>query len=74
MGQLLGHGVRFGVSKDVMAAGKGIETMLSLRSALPRLPLVAALSTNHLAATCRAGAAVSGAYERPISVPSTPAG
>ena len=33
MGHLLGHGVRFGVVTDVMAAGEGIETMLSLRSA-----------------------------------------
>ena len=33
-----------------MAAGEGIETMLSLRSVLPALPLAAALSANHLAA------------------------
>jgi hypothetical protein len=33
-----------------MAAGEGIETMLSVRSALPDLPMVAALSANHLAA------------------------
>ena len=32
MGHLLGHGVRFGVANDVMAAGEGIETMLSLRA------------------------------------------
>lgn len=50
MGQLLGHGVRFGVADDVMAAGEGIETMLSLRQVAPALPLVAALSANHLAA------------------------
>jgi hypothetical protein len=50
MGQLLGHGVRSGTAIDVMAAGEGIETMLSLRSALPHLPIVAALSANHLAA------------------------
>ena len=49
MGHLLGHGVRFGVVTDVMAAGEGIETMLSVRSALPDLPMVAALSANHLA-------------------------
>jgi len=47
---LLGHGVRFGVVTDVVAAGEGIETMLSVRSALPDLPMVAALSANHLAA------------------------
>ncbi len=50
MGHLLGHGVRFGVAHDVMAAGEGIETMLSLRSVMPTLPMVAALSANHLAA------------------------
>ena len=50
MGHLLGNGVRFGIAHDVMAAGEGIETMLSLRSALPTMPLVAALSANHLAA------------------------
>jgi hypothetical protein len=50
MGQLLGHGVRFGVADEIMAAGEGIETMLSLRCKLPRLPVVAALSANHLAA------------------------
>lgn len=50
MGQLLGHSVRFGVADDMMAAGEGIETMLSLRQVAPALPLVAALSANHLAA------------------------
>ena len=50
MGHLLGHGVRFGVVSDVMAAGEGIETMLSLRSPLPSLSMVAGLSANHLAA------------------------
>ena len=50
MGHLAGHGVRFGVANDVIAAGEGIETMLSLRSVLPNMPMVAALSANHLAA------------------------
>ena len=50
MGQLLGNGVRLGAARDVLAAGEGIETVLSLRCALPRLPMVAALSANHLAA------------------------
>jgi hypothetical protein len=50
MGHLLGHGVRFGMVDDVMAAGEGIETMLSLRMIVPTLPMVAALSANHLAA------------------------
>jgi hypothetical protein len=50
MGDLLGHAVRFGVAGEVMAAGEGIETMLSLRSALPIMPMVAALSAAHLSA------------------------
>lgn len=50
MGDLLGHAVRFGVAHEVMAAGEGIETMLSIRQVLPRLPAVAALSAGHLAA------------------------
>jgi hypothetical protein len=50
MGYLLEPGVRFGVATDVMAAGEGLETMLSLRSALPALLMLAALSANHLAA------------------------
>jgi Toprim domain len=50
MGHLLGHGVRFGVAEDVLTAGEGIETMLSLRMALPLMPMIAALSANHLAA------------------------
>jgi hypothetical protein len=50
MGDLLGHAVRFGVAGQVMAAGEGIETMLSLWSALPTMPMVAALSAAHLSA------------------------
>jgi hypothetical protein len=50
MGHLLGHGVRFGIADDVMAAGEGVETMVSLRCVLPKLPMVACLSANHLAA------------------------
>ncbi|CAL8974052.1 hypothetical protein RHODGE_RHODGE_00960 [Rhodoplanes serenus] len=50
MGYLLGHAVRFGVAHDVLAAGEGIETILSLRCALPSMPMVAALSAAHLAA------------------------
>ena len=50
MGRLLGNGVRFGRATDVLAAGEGIETMLSLRSVLPIMPMIAALSANHLAA------------------------
>ncbi len=50
MGNLLGNAVRFGVAHDVMAAGEGIETMLSLRCVMPTMPMVAALSAAHLAA------------------------
>jgi hypothetical protein len=50
MGGLLGHAVRFGAPSEVMAAGEGIETILSLRCALPAMPIAAALSANHLAA------------------------
>lgn len=50
MGQLLGHAVRFDIASDVMAAGEGIETILSLRCVLPTMPMVAALSAAHLAA------------------------
>jgi hypothetical protein len=56
MGHLLGNGVRFGVvesasaATDVIAAGEGLETMLSLRCVLPGMPMIAALSATHLAA------------------------
>ena len=50
MGELLGHAVRFGIAHDVMAAGEGIETMLSLHCAVPDLPMAAALSAAHLGA------------------------
>jgi len=50
MGHLIGNAVRFGTALDVMAAGEGIETMLSLRSVMPTMPMVAALSANHLTA------------------------
>ncbi|MDR7225299.1 MULTISPECIES: toprim domain-containing protein [Aminobacter] len=50
MGNLLGHAVRFGTGCDVMLAGEGIETTLSVKSALPHLASMAALSAGHLAA------------------------
>lgn len=49
-GELLGHGTRFGATFDVQAVGEGLETTLSLRAALPRMPLVSATSANHLSA------------------------
>lgn len=50
MGDLLGHAVRFGAATDVLAAGEGIETVLSVRSVLLRMPMLAAGSAGHLAA------------------------
>ncbi|USI71503.1 DUF7146 domain-containing protein [Sphingomonas morindae] len=50
MGDINGHGVRFGIGSEVQTASEGIETMLSVRSALPDLPAVAALSAAHLGA------------------------
>ena len=50
MGDLLGNAVRFGIAGDVMAAGEGIETILSARQAIPEMAMAAALSAAHLAA------------------------
>lgn len=50
MGDLLGHAVRFGGPGEVMAAGEGIESVLSVREAMPRMASAAALSAAHLAA------------------------
>lgn len=50
LGHLLGNGVRFGGVSIVLAAGEGIETMLSLSTVIPNLPVVAASSAAHLAA------------------------
>lgn len=54
MGLLLGHGVRFGFGADsqteIIAAGEGIETMLSLRLIMPLMPMIAGLSAAHLGA------------------------
>lgn len=48
MGNLLGNAVRFGAPGPVLAAGEGIETMLSVGTALPRLSLAACLTATHL--------------------------
>jgi hypothetical protein len=50
MGHLLGNAVRFGTPRDIMAAGEGIETALSLLSLFPALPMAAGLSAAHLSA------------------------
>ncbi len=50
MGDLLGHAVRFGLSGEVLAAGEGIESVLSAREIMPSMSAAAALSAAHLAA------------------------
>ncbi|MBN9245810.1 MAG: toprim domain-containing protein [Mesorhizobium sp.] len=53
LGQLLGNGIWLGLEPDapvsVIAAGEGFETMASLRTVIPALPVAAATSANHLA-------------------------
>ena len=49
MGQLMGQAVRFGDhSSPLLAVGEGIETVLSVGTALPGLSLAACLSATHL--------------------------
>ena len=48
MGLINGQGVRIGAAHGILAVGEGLETMLSLRVALPDLPVIAAGSANHL--------------------------
>jgi hypothetical protein len=49
LGRMMGHGVRFGgTATDVLLAGEGLETVLSLHSLLPWIPAVAALTATHL--------------------------
>ena len=50
MGNILGNAVRFEQADDVLIAGEGIETILSLREVLPTMPMAAATSSAHLAA------------------------
>lgn len=50
MGDLLGNAVRFGLPGDVLAAGEGIESVLSAREVMPGMSAAAALSAAHLAA------------------------
>jgi len=53
LGHLLGNGIWLGLEPDapvsVIAAGEGFETMASLRTVIPALPVAAATSANHLA-------------------------
>lgn len=52
LGSLLGNGIWLGLEPGmrvpIMAAGEGLETMASLRTVMPGLPVVAATSAGHL--------------------------
>lgn len=48
LGSIGGHAVRFGDPDEIMLAGEGIETVLSLKMALPDMPMAAALSAGNL--------------------------
>ncbi|MGO4560173.1 DUF7146 domain-containing protein [Mesorhizobium sp. 2RAF21] len=52
LGNLLGNAIWLGLAPGtpvpVMAAGEGFETMASLRTVMPTLPVAAATSANHL--------------------------
>lgn len=48
MGPLIGNAARFGQAHNVLIAGEGLETVLSIRTVLPFLPAAAALTANHL--------------------------
>ncbi|WP_430912248.1 DUF7146 domain-containing protein [Methylobacterium sp. sgz302541] len=51
LGNLLGHGVRFGGTvPHLMVAGEGTESVLSVHRMMPGVPHVAALSAGHLGA------------------------
>jgi hypothetical protein len=54
LGRLLGNAVRFrypfNEAVPVLAAGEGLETVLSLSQCVPGMPMMAALTANHLAA------------------------
>ena len=48
LGRLHGCAVRFGVPGDVLVVGEGVETLLSIKTALPHMPCDAALTAQHL--------------------------
>lgn len=50
MGNILGNAVRFGTADNVLIAGEGLETLLSLREVMPTMPMAAATSSAHLSA------------------------
>lgn len=49
LGEVFGNAIRIGPATDVLAAGEGLETMLSIHSLLPSMPVAACTSANHLA-------------------------
>jgi len=49
LGDVLGNAIRCGSTSNVLSVGEGIETMLSIRSLMPSMPVAAATSANHLA-------------------------
>jgi hypothetical protein len=51
LGVIRRHGARFGVITNVGVFGEGVETVLSLKCAMPSLPMNAALSADNLAAS-----------------------
>ncbi|OYW55591.1 MAG: hypothetical protein B7Y80_16885 [Hyphomicrobium sp. 32-62-53] len=48
LGRMIGNGVRFRSAHDVLIAGEGLETVLTLTAVLPWIPAVAALTATHL--------------------------
>ena len=48
LGRLHGCAVRFGTPGDVLVVGEGVETMLSIKTALPHMPVDCALTAQHL--------------------------
>lgn len=50
MGHILGNAVRLTPHDNILVAGEGVETMLSLSEVAPGLPVWAALSSGHLGA------------------------
>ena len=50
LGRVFGRAVRFGVPGSTLLVGEGVETVLSLVSAAPRVPAAAALSAGSLGA------------------------
>ena len=48
LGHIAGGAIRIGDTEDIIAVGEGLETMLSLRTAFPRLPIAATTGTQIL--------------------------